>query len=364
MAPLLAMMRSWSSQSLRSTVDGGARLEPVNRAELRAIAGKVADVLEDRGSGVLDMAGRGCDCAMMLVVNFVMAVWLLLGCFFSCVCLLPASALCLEECLSCVARHGSKIPGAIEWLHMVLMPRTGARYRRLRRLSDRAGRLSDRDEEKHVVIYLIPVGRLRAWNAWPSHDAVFDILEPCPVSLCLAEKRILFVSHKYVGTDPDPGGQVLEAVKARSGDFTHVFFDYTCVPDDAALRMQHLRIVYLYQGLGKVIAFRGDDEARRVAFRNSVWCTLETILDVDGELPDRQFTMQQPDDLYDLLPGFLSLLCAMPGMRMVLLSTKWGRAVAKPLAGILRFFAQHHDRAAASASASAAASASAEISLV
>ena len=211
--------------------------------------------------------------------------------------------------------------------------------------------------------FVISMADIIKLDAWPKHEQALasGILKRVEIKSPPGRRAPMFISHKWQGHNPDENnklfGQVKkylknitpETVKALGGPDNFLFwFDYTCAPqDDATERSRHLAAIpdILQKFMVRPIVepqgyFSVDDETRR-AYECSIWCQLEfiaTILPLKA-IPNRQWSITDKLDLYEVLPGFIAMACS-PRKRSEFLSDDFK---ASTFCEILRVFIAYHD---------------------
>jgi hypothetical protein len=222
---------------------------------------------------------------------------------------------------------------------------------------------------KSTKMFLIPSAMMQKWNSFPQHEQVVNILECRDIdsikySLKVADKNlILFVSHKWVGNQPDSIDDVI-FTKVRDyvfkTGFEYIWFDYTCVPQSPpppspspppAVESNNdntnnnekqnmlLAIADILQRCS-VKAFYINEKDKK-SYKRSVWCQLEAMVLENAYRwhEHHEWTIYDKSDLYSVLPGFIDMVFSQHYRLLFVLTSDR----AKLFVSILTMFMEYHD---------------------
>jgi hypothetical protein len=211
---------------------------------------------------------------------------------------------------------------------------------------------------QNVIIYLIPKQYLvtKKWTYFPKHEDVKDQLKQQKISELYngSYNQILYVSHKWLldNTPDTPNHDIFNLVNGVYGnnpDIKYIWFDYTCVPTiQSQDRIQQLILIPLLLKKCKVDEFWAS-APHHLTFETSIWCQLEiltrlnkpTIIQQPLQHVMNHLTIQNPNDLYFILPGFIELIFSTQ-YRYQCVGENFSIRL-KIFVIILRYFMKYHD---------------------
>jgi hypothetical protein len=149
---------------------------------------------------------------------------------------------------------------------------------------------------KATKVYVIPREKIFMWNSFPKHEDVINELQVKNINELKydspTEAVTIFVSHKWFDNNkPDSIDHAIfkqvQLALLNNTYKTHVWFDYTCVPQAEESSVERNAMLLAIADLLSKCDIRPFfiNKDHIILYKNSVWCQLEAMAIYQGITP-------------------------------------------------------------------------------